>query len=64
MLGFSPTVCAREQRLAPGAGLAGIFGHSPQLVFAAVVGRGSARFQGYMENTEFGRALLGRLGAR
>ncbi|MCI0370253.1 MAG: alkaline phosphatase [candidate division NC10 bacterium] len=60
-----PTQCALGRMVARQTGIYwGTSGHSAQPVFVAAVGPGSDRFQGYMDNTEFGKALLGLLDAR
>ncbi len=61
----SPTPCALGRMVSRKTGIYwGTSGHSAQPVFVAAVGPGSERFQGYMDNTEFGKALLGLLDAR
>lgn len=60
-----PTPCALGRMISRQTGIYwGTSGHSAQPVFVAAVGPGSERFRGYMDNTEFGKALLGLLDAR
>ncbi len=60
-----PTQCALGRMISRQTGIYwGTSGHSAQPVFVTAVGPGSERFRGYMDNTEFGKALLGLLDAR
>jgi len=60
-----PTPCALGRMVSRQTGIYwGTSGHSAQPVFVSAVGPGAERFRGFMDNTEFGKALLGLLDAR